>query len=73
MNSSIIHDNIYSLIHKKCHPDSYHSDIIYHMTLNIIFSVVPHSHVAYRNEVVRVILVAFMKRTYGYIMDWSDS
>ena len=40
MNSSIIHDNICSLIYKKCHLESYHSAIIkYHMTLNIIFSV----------------------------------
>ena len=27
------------LIHKKCHPNSHHSDITYHVTLNIIFSV----------------------------------
>ena len=40
MNSSIIHDEIYTLIRKKCHPKSYNSDIEYHMTLNIIFSVV---------------------------------
>ena len=39
MNASIIHDNIYSLIDKKCHLRSYHSDIRYHITLNIIFSV----------------------------------
>ena len=39
MNSSIIHDNICSLGRKKCHPKSYHSDIEYHMTLNVIFSV----------------------------------
>ena len=37
--SSIIHDNICSVIHKKCHPKSYHSDIKCHMTLNITFSV----------------------------------
>ena len=41
MNSSIIHDNTCSLIHKKCHPKSYHSDIKYRLTLNIIFSVLP--------------------------------
>ena len=40
MNSSIMHDNICSLIHKKCHPKSCHSDIKYHMTLNIMYSVV---------------------------------
>jgi hypothetical protein len=40
MNLSIIHDNICSLIHEKCHMKSYHSDIKYHMTLSIIFSVV---------------------------------
>jgi hypothetical protein len=40
MNSSIIHKNNCPLIHKKCHPKSYHSDIKYHMTPNIIFSVV---------------------------------
>ena len=39
MNSSIIYDNICSLIHRKCHPKSYHSDIKFHMTLDIIFSV----------------------------------
>jgi hypothetical protein len=39
MNSPIIHDEICSLIHKKCHPKSYHSDIKYHMTLTTIFSV----------------------------------
>ena len=39
-NSSIIHDIICSISHKKCLPRSYHSDIEYHMTLNMIFSVV---------------------------------
>ena len=35
-----MHDNICSLIQKKCHPKSYHSDIKHHVTLNIIiFSV----------------------------------
>ena len=29
------------LIHKKCHPKSYHSDIKYHVTLNAIFLVEP--------------------------------
>ena len=38
-NSSIIHVRICSLIHKKCKPKSYHSDTKYHITLNIIFSV----------------------------------
>jgi hypothetical protein len=36
MNSSIIHDNRCSLIHKKCYPKSYQSDTKYQMTLNII-------------------------------------
>ena len=27
------------LIHKKCHPKRYHSGIIYHMRLNIIFNI----------------------------------
>ena len=40
MNSTIIHDSICSVIHKKCHLKSYHSDIEYHITLNVIFSVV---------------------------------
>ena len=40
MNSSVIHDSICSLIHKKCQPKRYHSDIKYHLTRNIIFSVV---------------------------------
>ena len=40
MNSSIIHNYISSLIHNKCHMKSYHSDIKYHMTLNIIIIVV---------------------------------
>jgi hypothetical protein len=35
----IIHDNICSLIHMKCHPESHHGDIKYHMTPNIVFSV----------------------------------
>ena len=35
MNSSIIKDINYLLIHKKCHPKNYHSDIKYHVTLNI--------------------------------------
>ena len=40
MNSFIVHDYICLLIHKTCNLKSYHSDIIYHMTSNIIFSVV---------------------------------
>ena len=36
MNSSIIYYNICSLIHRKCHPKSYHSDSKYLMTLNSI-------------------------------------
>ena len=47
MNSSIIHDNICSLILKKCPPKSYHSDTKYHMTQNIIFSVVESKYTAY--------------------------
>ena len=39
MTSSIIHDNIWKLIHKKCHSKSYHSDIEWRVTLIIIFSV----------------------------------
>ena len=39
MNSSVIHENIYSLLHKYYHLESCHSDMKYHMTLNIIFSV----------------------------------
>ena len=38
MGSTIIHDNICKLIHKKRPPKSYHNNK-YHMTLNIIFSV----------------------------------
>ena len=38
MNSSIFHDKRCSLIHKWCHPRSFHSDIKYLMTLNIILS-----------------------------------
>ena len=30
----------YLMIHKKCHLETYHSDIKHHMALNIIFSVV---------------------------------
>ena len=37
--SSIIHDNICSLLHKEFHTKTYHTDTNYHMTLNIIFSV----------------------------------
>ena len=42
MNTSITHDNICEVIHKKCHPKSYHSNIKYHMTLYILFIVVLH-------------------------------
>jgi hypothetical protein len=45
MNSCIIHDNICSLIRKKCHPNIYHSDNKYHMALSIIFSVLHTIHV----------------------------
>ena len=37
INSSIIHDNS-SLLHEKCHPESFHGDIKYHMIPNIISS-----------------------------------
>ena len=40
MNSSILHDNISSLTHKKCHPKSTRGDIKYHMKMNIVFIVV---------------------------------
>ena len=62
MDSSIIHDNIYSLIHKKSCTKSYHSDIKYHMTLNIIYSVAvdsPHS-LSPRPEARGWILTEFM-------------
>ena len=39
-NLSIIHDNVCKPINTKCDPKTYHSDIKYHTTLNIIFSVV---------------------------------
>ena len=39
MKLSIIQNNICSLIHKQCHPKSYHSHIKYHMTLIIICNV----------------------------------
>ena len=39
MTSSIINDGICSLIHKKYHLKCYHSDINYHMTLNIVYSI----------------------------------
>ena len=38
-HSSIIHDHICSLIHKKCHPKNYYSDMNYLVTLNIIYIV----------------------------------
>ena len=40
MNSSIIETHIFSLIHKKCHLKSYHSETQYYMTLNTIFNAV---------------------------------
>ena len=40
MNSSIIHDDIGSLLNKNCHTESYHGDIKYNITLNIILSIV---------------------------------
>ena len=48
MNSSIIHENICSLIHKMCHPKSYHSDIKYHMIINNIFSSLLRSSIAHK-------------------------
>jgi hypothetical protein len=39
LNSSIIHDNVCSLIYKKCHPKSYYGGIKYYVTSNIVFSV----------------------------------
>ena len=39
MNLSIIHDNVCSLLHKKCRPKRHHGDLKYHMTLIIMFSV----------------------------------
>ena len=41
----IIHDNTYSLIYKKCHPQTYHSDNKCHVTLNIIFGVITNEPV----------------------------
>jgi hypothetical protein len=38
--SPIIHDNVCILIHKNSCQNSYHNVIKYHMTLNIIFSIV---------------------------------
>ena len=55
MNSSIIHDNICSFIHNKCHPNSYYSDNKYHMTLNIIFSIVVSSSWSRSLELVQVV------------------
>ena len=37
MNASIIHDNFCKLSHKKRHLKSYHADMKYHVTINIIF------------------------------------
>ena len=51
------HDNICSLIHKKCHPKSYHNDIKWHMTLNIIFSV------AWRNHSIRAVPIMWFNST----------
>ncbi len=34
------HDSNYELIHKKHHPQCYQSDITYHVTLIIMFSVI---------------------------------
>ena len=39
MNSSIVHYNICSLVHKKCHMKCPHSDVKYYMTYNVIFCV----------------------------------
>ena len=41
IDSSIIQDNICSLVNKKCHPKSYCNDTKYYMALTIIFSVAP--------------------------------
>jgi hypothetical protein len=44
MNSANIHDNICPLIHKQCHPKGYHTDIKYHMTLNITVTILIQSN-----------------------------
>ena len=52
MNSFIIHDNIWSLIHKKYHPKNYQSHIKYHMIFSVvsvqdgdmIWSAMAHKH-----------------------------
>ena len=40
ITSSIIHGNIWSLIHKKCHPKTYHSNIKHQIAPYIIFYIV---------------------------------
>ena len=55
MNSSIIHDKICSLIDKKCYMKSYYIDIKYHMTLNIISSMVASSSWSWLLELVQVV------------------
>ena len=43
MQIPIIQDNICKLIHQKCHPKSYYNGVKYHMTQNIIFSIILHT------------------------------
>ena len=77
MNSSIIHHNICSLIHEKCHPKSCHSDMKYHMTVNIIFRAIspfychfaqllePHGH--------DIFIFAQVFRIFVMFLTWQTS
>jgi hypothetical protein len=59
MNSSIIiHKNICLLIHKKCHLKIYHSNVIYHMTLHIIFKVVCYDEVGLCAQNIDIVLAS---------------
>ena len=60
--SSFIHENICSLIHKRCHLKSYHSDIKWHMTLNNICNVV-HS---------KIFMVVFMVSSVPWPLTTSN-
>ena len=68
MNSSILHESICKLIHKKCHLKSYHTEIKYPMTLNIIPSVVlSQGTILLYNILIWIFLTLTIKSLYMYL------
>ena len=75
-----MHDKIYSLVHRKCHPKSEHSHIKHHTTLNTIFSVAitirgkpPFSHSHPLHVQIHLVTIRWLStRTWDcYDVTWS--